>query len=356
MTTSAARIPKQYNQLTFSVMAIALLVLIMANLALGTVSIPFSQVIDILFKGDNSNTIYYNILMRTRLPQTITALTAGVALSVAGLLMQTLFRNPLAGPSVLGISSGSSLGVALVVLVAGEALGISLARMGLYGELVMMAASMLGAMAVLTLILLISGRVGGTLSVLIMGVMIGYLTNSVIGILKFFSTEESVHNYVVWGLGSFSRLSMDRATLFALSALVPSFLAMLLSKPLNLLALGDNYARNLGLSISRARLIIILAAGILTAIVTTFCGPIVFIGMAVPHFTKMIARTSSHLHLIATCIIAGAVTGLLCNLAARLPGFDSELPINSVTAFVGAPVVISIILKRRKQTKSENGE
>lgn len=331
-------------------MTIALSLLVFANLALGIVQIPLSQVIDILFRGDDSNTIYYNILMRTRLPQTITSLTAGVALSVAGLLMQTLFRNPLAGPSVLGISSGSSLGVALVVLVAGETLGISLARQGIYGELVMMIASFAGALAVLAIILLISGRVGGTLSVLIMGVMIGYLTNSVIGILKFFSTEENVHNYVVWGLGSFSRLSMDRAILFSLTALIPSFLVLLLSKPLNLLALGDNYARNLGLSIARARLIIIMAAGILTAIVTTFCGPIVFIGMAVPHFAKMMARTSNHLHLIATCIVAGAVTGLLCNLAARLPGFNSELPINSVTAFIGAPVVISIILKRRKQS------
>ncbi len=350
-TPSTVRNTKQYNTSIVILMIVVLLLLIFANLAFGTVSIPISKVIDILFKGDNSNTIYYNILFRTRLPQTITALTAGVALSVSGLLMQTLFRNPLAGPSVLGISSGSSLGVALVVLVAGEAMGISLAGAGIYGELVMMAASLLGALAVLMLILTISSRVGGTLSVLIMGVMIGYLTNSVIGILKFFSTEESVHNYVVWGLGSFSRLSMDRATIFAVSALIPSLLVLLLSKPLNLLALGDNYARNLGLSISKARITIILAAGILTAIVTTFCGPIVFIGMAVPHFAKMIARTSSHLHLIATCIAAGAITGLLCNLAARMPGIDSELPINSVTAFVGAPVVISVILKRRKQSE-----
>lgn len=337
--------------LLLAVIAAGILVLIMANLAFGTVSIPLESVVNILFRGDDSQVIHQNILLRTRLPQTITALSAGVALSVAGLLMQTLFRNPLAGPSVLGISSGSSLGVAFVVLMAGQAWDISLMRYGIWGELVMMSASLLGALAVLALILMISSRVGGTLSVLIMGVMIGYLANSVIGILKFFSTEDNVHNYVMWGLGSFGRLPLDRALLFAMLALIPSALVLLLSKPLNLLALGDNYARNLGLSINKARFTIILASGILTAIVTTFCGPIVFIGMAVPHFAKMIARTSNHLHLLLICMATGALTGLFCNLAARLPGFDSELPINSVTAFIGAPVVISVILKRRKQSE-----
>ncbi len=330
---------------------LGIVVMMMANLVFGTVSIPIDAVVNILFQGDESQTIYQNILLRTRLPQTITAIAAGVALSIAGLLMQTLFRNPLAGPSVLGISSGSSLGVAIVVLMAGQTWNISLISFGIWGELMMMAASLIGAMMVLALILTISSRVGGTLSVLIMGVMIGYLANSVIGVLKFFSTEDSVHNYVVWGLGSFGRLAMNRALLFAVLSLIISALALLLSKPLNLLALGDNYARNLGLSIPKARFAIIVAAGVLTAIVTTFCGPIVFIGMAVPHFTKMIARTSNHLHLMLICMALGALTGLFCNLAARLPGFDSELPINSVTAFIGAPVVISVILKRRKYSE-----
>ena len=177
---------------------LGIVVMMMANLVFGTVSIPIDAVVNILFQGDESQTIYQNILLRTRLPQTITAIAAGVALSIAGLLMQTLFRNPLAGPSVLGISSGSSLGVAIVVLMAGQTWNISLISFGIWGELMMMAASLIGAMMVLALILTISSRVGGTLSVLIMGVMIGYLANSVIGVLKFFSTEDSVHNYVVW--------------------------------------------------------------------------------------------------------------------------------------------------------------
>ena len=318
------------------------------NLAFGSVNIPFSSVVDIVLGKGSDNVIWENILIRTRIPQTIVALGAGMALGVAGLLMQTLFRNPLAGPSVLGISSGSSLGVAMVMLVVGQVCGVSFVSLGLWGDLAVIVASLGGAFAVLAMILFISHRIGGTLSVLIIGVMFGYLTNSIVGVLKFYSPEENIHNYVIWGLGSFNRLSGHQANLFAIITIVPALLSLFLSKSLNLLALGDRYASNLGLRIGRARIWIIFTAGTLTAIVTAFCGPIIFIGMAVPHLAKMAIRTSNHIYLISSACILGAATALLCNLLARLPGMESELPINSVTAFIGAPVVISVIWKRRR--------
>lgn len=323
--------------------------LFVANLLWGSVSIPLSQIVKIITTGSSDDIIYYNIVMRTRLPNTLVALGAGISLGIAGLMLQTLFKNPLAGPSVLGISSGASLGVAVVVLFGGNALGIIFSQMQMLGEILIVGASLVGATAVLVLILAISMRLPGTLSVLIIGVMIGYLTSSLVGILKFFSAESDLHSYVIWGLGSFNRLSLERAQLFALLSIIPSFLMILMSKPLNLIALGDNYARNLGLRTGRARFFIIMSAGYLTAIVTAFCGPIAFIGMAVPHMVKLIIKTGNHLHLIMGTIIIGAATALLCNLVSRLPGLDTTLPINSVTAFVGAPVIISIVMRKKWQ-------
>ena len=325
-----------------------LLLLILLNLSLGSVSIPFAEVLKTLLGQQIDNVIWGNIIMRTRLPQTLVALGAGMALGVSGLMMQTLFRNPLAGPSVLGISSGASLGVGIVVLLAGQMFGFSLSSMGAYGDLAIIAASLGGAMSVLILILFVSRKIGGTMSVLIMGVMIGYLANSMVGVLKYYSNETNLQNFVIWGLGSFNRLSLQRAILFSIVTVVLSVSSILLSKSLNLLSLGDYYAKNLGLKIGRARTIIIIASGLFTAIVTAFCGPIAFIGLAVPHMAKMISHTSNHVKLIINTCILGAATALLCNLAARMPGIDGGLPINSVTAFVGAPVVISVIWKKRR--------
>jgi iron complex transport system permease protein len=329
-------------------LALGLVILLFfMNLMFGSVSIPFSATFDILTGQSTNNTIFENIVMRTRLPQAIVALTAGIALGMSGLMLQTLFHNPLAGPSVLGISSGASLGAALVVLISGQSLGISLSEMSGWGDAAIIAASLGGALATLLLILAVSQRVNGTLSVLIIGVMIGYLTNSVVGVLKYFSKETDVHSYVIWGLGSFNRLSLDRAMIFAIITLVPSALALLLSKPLNLISLGDRYAQNLGLKTSKARFSIIMMSGVLTAMVTAFCGPIAFIGMAVPHLAKLTTRTSNHLILLTSTALWGAGTSLVCNMVSRLPGLESSLPINAVTAFVGAPVVIWVILKKK---------
>lgn len=329
------------------------LILLCLNLQLGSLHIPLSGVIDALSGAESTNEVWSNIILRFRLPQTMVALGAGMALGIAGLLMQTLFRNPLAGPSVLGISSGASLGVAFVVLVAGQIFGLSFTSLGAYGDLAILFASLIGALSILILILMISRKLGGTLAVLIMGVMIGYMSNSIVGVMKYYSLEEDVHTYVIWGLGSFSRQSIDKAKIFTIITVVPSLLTLLLAKSLNLLSLGENYAKNLGLRTERVRLYIILSAGILTAIVTSFCGPIIFIGMAVPHLSKLITKSSNHIKLLINAGILGAATALLCNLVSRLPGLESSLPVNSVTAFIGAPVVISVLWKRRKQKLSE---
>jgi len=331
-----------------SLVLLMVIVLFIINITLGSVSIPITETFKLLSGKGCSDVIYENILLRTRLPQTITATMAGVALGISGLFMQTLFRNPLAGPSVLGISSGASLGVAFVILVAGQVFGFSFAQLGIWGDLSVTLFALAGSLGILLLILSISQKIGGTLGVLIIGVMLGYLANSLVGVFKFFSLEEDVHSYVIWGLGSFSRLSLERSLWFSLMILPVSALGILMTKPLNLLSLGDRYAQNLGLKTKRARIQCIILAGVLTAITTAYCGPIVFIGVAVPHLAKMILRTSNHLNLIIVSAIMGAATTLLCNIVARMPGLDIALPINSVAAFIGAPVVISVIWKRRK--------
>lgn len=345
---------KQPESIRFLPGILLVLLLFSLNLAWGSVHVPVKAVWQILLGNTNTNLVWQNIVFRSRLPQAFAALGAGMALGIAGLLMQTLFRNPLAGPSVLGISSGASLGVGFVILVAGQVFGFSFSQLGVFGDLSLLIAALAGSLGILAIILLISRKIGGTLAVLIIGVMIGYLSNSLVGIMKFYSLEEDVHTYVIWGLGSFSRLSLNRSFLFLLITIVPSMATLLLSKALNLLSLGDNYAINLGLKIQRARVLVILASGILTAIVTAFCGPIVFIGMAVPHMAKIISRTANHFILILNAGILGAATALLCNLIARLPALDTALPINSVTAFIGAPVVMSVIWKRRKEQLSDH--
>ncbi|WP_010663905.1 FecCD family ABC transporter permease [Marinilabilia salmonicolor] len=343
-------IGKGSKRVTIVLVAALLLtaILMVLNVALGSVHIPLSEVVTLLFTGETSNVIFENIVIKTRLPQTLVSVGAGMALGVAGLLMQTLFKNPLAGPSVLGISSGASLGVAFVMLFSGQVLGFSFYSLGVWGDFAVILSSFLGAGLVLFLILFISGRIGGTLSVLIIGVMIGYLSSSLVGLLKFYSTEEDVHNYVIWGLGSFSRMSAEKAWIFSLVTIVLSVSSLALSKSLNLLSLGDRYAINLGLQLKRARFGVIITAGFLTALVTSFCGPVIFIGVAVPHLAKLLSRTANHYHLVINAAVIGGAIALLCNLVARLPGLEQELPINSVTAFVGAPVVIWVIWKGKR--------
>jgi len=325
-----------------------ILLLFIVNLLIGSVSIPVGNVCRILLGDDNEPEIWRNIIFSSRLPQALTAIVAGAGLAVSGLQMQTVFRNPLAGPSVLGISNGASLGVAFVVLLSGSLGGTALSRLGYLGEAAMSIAAIVGALAVLLLIAWISQKVKGNVTLLIIGVMIGYLATAIIGVLKFLSPEEDVKAFVVWGLGSFSRVSGDEMVLFVLLMCVLLPLSCLLAKQMNLLLLGDRYAANLGLNIRRSRLLVIFSSGVLVAIVTAYCGPIMFIGLAVPHLARALFRTSDHRVLLPATMLCGAALALICNLIARMPGFEGALPVNSVTALVGAPVVAVVLFRKRK--------
>ena len=333
--------------------SIALGVFFLLNLLLGSVSIPLRAICEMLLGSEEQPVVWQNILWKSRVPQALTALVAGAALSVSGLQMQTVFRNPLADPSVLGVSAGASLGVAFVVLLSGALGGVALSRLGYLGEIALSVAAILGSLSVLALIVFISTKVKGNVTLLIIGVMIGYVANAIIGVLKFFSVEEDIRAYVIWGLGSFARVSGDQMLLFVtlMALLIP--LSFLLIKTMNLLLLGSNYARNLGLNIHRARLLVILSAGILVAIVTAYCGPIMFIGLAVPHLARTLFRSSDHRVLMPATVLIGSTLALACNLIARMPGFEGALPLNSVTALIGAPVVASVLFRKRKEEMNE---
>ena len=335
-------------------LALSIGVLFLLNLFLGSVDIPFRSIWNILWGMDEGESvIWQNIIWKSRVPQALTAMVAGAGLAVSGLQMQTVFRNPLAGPSVLGISSGASLGVAFVVLLSGSIGGIALSRLGFMGEIALTMAAIIGALSIMALIVYVSQKVHGNVTLLIIGVMIGYVANAVIGVLKFFSVEEDIRAYVIWGLGSFARVSGNQMMVFVCIMAVLLPLSFLLIKTLNLLLLGDAYARNLGLNIKRARLQVIACSGVLVAIVTAYCGPITFLGLAVPHLCRGIFRSSDHRILMPTSLLAGAALALLCNLIARMPGFEGALPVNSVTALVGAPVVVSVLFKKRRNDMSE---
>ena len=323
------------------------------NLVLGSVSIPLRAVWNILWGTGNESVIWQNIIWKSRVPQALTALVAGEGLSVSGLQMQTVFRNPLAGPSVLGISSGASMGVAFVVLLSCSLGGVALSKLGFMGEIALTIAAIVGSLSIMALIVFVSQKVRGNVTLLIIGVMIGYIANAVIGVLKFFSVEEDIRAYVIWGLGSFARVSGDQMTLFICIMVVLLPLSFLLVKTLNLLLLGDAYARNLGLNIKRARLLVITCSGVLVAIVTAYCGPIIFLGLAVPHLCRGMFRTSDHRILMPASLLAGASLALVCNLIARMPGFEGALPVNSVTALVGAPVVMSVLFNKRRNEMNE---
>ena len=331
---------------------LSIVVFLFLNMVLGSVRIPMSAVWHIFTGTGDEPQTWQNIIWKSRFPQALTALVAGAGLSISGLQMQTVFRNPLAGPSVLGISSGASMGVAFVVLFSGSIGGVALSHLGLFGEVALSIAAVAGSLSVMALIVFASHKVKGNVTLLIIGVMIGYLANAIIGILKFFSVEEDIKTYVIWGLGSFSRVSGNQMMLFVtiMAILIP--LSFLLVKTLNLLMLGDGYARNLGLNIKRARVLVITCSGVLTAIVTAYCGPIIFLGLAVPHLCRAVFQTSDHRLLMPACLVMGASLALACNLIARMPGFEGALPVNSVTALIGAPVVASVLFRNRNREKN----
>ncbi|MBS4059067.1 MAG: iron ABC transporter permease [Bacteroidetes bacterium] len=326
-----------------------LFILFLLNILWGSVSISFAEVIGVM-SGSYDGVSAANIIIieQFRFPQAITATFAGAGLAVAGLLMQTLFRNPLADPSILGISAGASLGVALLLLSTGMVSGQALISFGWLSHIGIILASFAGAMLVLALITILSKRLMNMVSLLIAGIMIAYVAGAIVGIIKYFSHKEDLHAFVIWGLGSFSNVGLSQIPFFVIAVSLGLVASVLLMKPLNLMLLGEKYARNLGLNVKHYQTILLLVAGFLTAVITAYAGPIAFIGLAVPHLARNLFRSSDHKILIPSTIIIGAALALFCNLIARLPGFEGSLPVNSITSLIGAPVVVWIILKRQQ--------
>ena len=324
---------------------ILVLLFFLANLFYGSVSIPVSAVIDSLLGKELERNVWTNIVLQSRLPQTITALLAGSALAVCGLMLQTLFRNPLAGPSILGISDGANLGVALVMLYSGGIMAVGGERSH---HLSVIFSAFLGASLVLLLLLYFSSKVKSNVLVLIIGIMISYLASSGISVLNSYASADNVRTYVMWGMGSFSGVSMTQIPYFSSSILIGLFSAVLLIKPLNALLLGENYATNLGIHVGRTRTAVLLTTGFLTALVTAFCGPVTFIGLVVPHIARMFIKTSNQKWLLPVTLLMGGIVALLCNLLATVPFGKGVLPLNAVTPLIGAPMVIYVILKSRK--------
>jgi iron complex transport system permease protein len=322
-----------------------LLLLFTLSLVYGAVYIPTSSVIDILLGKEIERAAWQSIVLQSRLPQAITAMLAGASLGVSGLLLQTFFRNPLAGPSILGVSDGANLGVALIMLFS-----VNLEHLNRYaasGYAVTILAAMSGAGIILSIILYFSFKVRSNVMLLIIGIMVGYLTSSLISILNYYAAADKLRNYVIWGLGSFSSVTLEQLPYFSACTLGGLVFAIMLIKPLNALLLGENYAANLGVRINLVRIQILFCTGFLTAATTAFCGPISFIGLAVPHIARMTLGSSDHKALLPVVLLSGAAVALICNLLTILPGTDITLPLNAVTSLIGAPIIIYIITNRR---------
>jgi iron complex transport system permease protein len=315
------------------------------NISLGSVNIPLRSIIGSLF-GNIDNTTWDVIITNYRLPKAITSILVGSGLGVSGLLMQTLFRNPLAGPFVLGITSGASLGVALIIL--GSGLFGGFFATALISKWSIVIAASLGSFLVLLAVLAVSHKVRDTMAILIIGLMFGSITAAVVSVLSYFSSAEQLQQYVFWGFGSLSNLSWKELSIFFLIYLVGMILSIMSIKSLNSLLLGENYAKSLGINLKQSRFIIILATSLIAGTITSFAGPIAFIGLAIPHLTRQIFKTSNHKILLPAVFLFGAITMLICDSIAQVPGSDYTLPINAITALVGAPVVIWLLVRQRK--------
>lgn len=331
----------------FVVITLAIIALFVINIIYGAVKIPINSIIDIFSGNDEVNESWKYIILQTRLPQALTAILCGGALAVSGLLLQTAFCNPLAGPSIFGINSGASLGVAFVMLLFGGS--ITAGAVSVTGFLAVLIAAFVGAVAVMAVLLFFSNLVNNNVMLLITGIMIGYISSSAISLLNFFATEEGVHSYMIWGLGNFGGVSMAQMPLFAAVTIVGLICALLLIRPLNAVLLGEQYAENLGINTIKLRNCLLLVTGLLTAVTTAYCGPIAFIGLAVPHIARMLLKTDNHRYLIPGTILSGAAISLLCNIICVLPGDNGIIPLNAVTPIMGAPVIIYVIIKGRHQ-------
>ncbi len=324
-----------------------LVMIFLVKLAAGSVTIPLDDVVRVLLGGEAHKAVWRTIIMDYRLPQAVTAILAGAALGVSGLLMQTLFRNPLADPFILGISSGASLGVAIVVLTIGSVTTTFLTGLGIFGDLGLAAAASTGAAIVMLIVLVVARRVANGMTLLILGLLFSYMTGAVVSLLLYFSIPERIQAYISWTFGSYSGVTWDQLLIMLPTVMVGLAAAFIMSKSLNGLLLGEEYAWSMGINIKRLRFVIIFTTSILAGTVTAFCGPIGFIGIAVPHLCRSMFNTSDHRLLIPATILTGAAISVGASLIAGLPGSNIVLPINAVTAFIGAPIVIWVILSRR---------
>ena len=323
-----------------------LVLLVLINISFGSVSIPFHEILDILLGGNSSKSSWDVIILHFRLPKAITAILVGSGLAIAGLLMQTLFRNPLAGPFVLGISSGASLGVALLILGSGIFGGV-LAPIA-FSSWGLAIASSIGAALVLLAVLVTATKVRNTMSILIIGLMFGTVTSAIISVLTFFSDAEKIQQFIFWGFGNLGNLSWTEILVFFIIYLIAVLNLLFIIKPLNTFLLGENYSKSLGINIKRSRNIILLITSLLTGVITAFAGPIAFIGLAVPHITKLVFKTSDHKILLPAVAVLGGITLLFCDVIAQLPTSEFTLPINAVTSLFGAPVVIWLLVRKKK--------
>ena len=333
-------------------LALVALAVFMLSLAVGSVRIPIGEIVSVLLGGDASKPAWETIVLKFRLPKALTAMLAGAALSVSGLQMQTLFRNPLAGPFVLGISSGASLGVALAVLLAGVAVGLGgsttlLAGISLAGDTSLALSAIIGSGLVLLLVMSVARKVQSGMTLLILGLMFGYTTSALVSVLIYFSVVERIQAYISWTFGSFGGVTWRQLQVMAPAILLGLAGGHLLMKPLNALLLGETYALSLGLNVRRVRLGIIGSSAVLAGVVTAFCGPIGFLGIAVPHLCRSLLHTSDHRLLLPAVSFMGATLALGADIVAGLPGSQLTLPLNAVTALLGAPVVIWVILRQR---------
>lgn len=331
----------------FPLLFLFLLVLWVGNLMYGTVSIPLDEVVRILLgQKIEHHPAWQNIVLQSRFPQSVTALLAGASLATSGLLLQTLFKNPLAGPSILGISDGANLGVAVVMLFWGGSLGLFVGY-SFVGSLAKIVAAFLGASCILGVIIYFSTKISSNVMLLIIGIMVGYIASSFISILNYYASADKVHAYVMWGMGDFSGVSNERLPFFVWCTAFGLGMAILLIKPLNALLLGEMYAANLGIHIKRIRVLILFCTGLLTATATAFCGPISFVGLAVPHIARLLLGSSNHKQLLPVTMLTGACMALLCNLMTVVPFTNLILPLNAVTPILGAPVIIYVIVNRK---------
>ena len=338
-------ISKTYR-LPFVLLAIALLFCFALNISLGSVSVPFSKTIKAIFGGNLENTSWNYIIWNYRIPKAFTAILVGGGLAVSGLLMQTLFRNPLAGPFVLGISSGASLGAALLIM--GSSLFTHLFAIAYVDDITLAIAASTGSFLVLLAVMTMATKVKDTMALLIIGLMFGSITGAIVGVLSYFTQAEKLQQYVYWAFGSVGNLSWQQLTILLILVGIGILLSIASIKSLNAYLLGENYARSLGVNLKKSRYIIIIATGLLAGSVTAFAGPIAFVGLAVPHLTRQLFRTTDHQILVPAVLLYGAILMLLCDTIAQLPGSANVLPINAITSILGAPVVIWLLVRKRK--------